>query len=329
MLKKRIKKVVKYVCRRYYTVRHYPLIWFYVLNRKSRKLYNSAHSEFSPKEQKIISAVEHDGIAFAHISDFFEKEVYESLLQFVKKRWQDSDVQEQFRNRGVHLKKSTEGQAMIDGKNYFLMDLWNGPYVLDPRHVFIQFSLSKPILRIVSGYLKLFPKFRYWSLQATVPNIEGDEGNARASQRWHRDPDDKKMLKVFLYLNDVDREAGPFMYVKGTHSIGRHRRLFPGKPPQGTPKLPKIEDSMLPEQDIVIALGKEGTLIFADTSGLHKGGLAESKNRFMYTSAYMSEASVWPIQFKYPPNFVPTVFRESMACYAVENDSLQKEPVWY
>jgi len=284
---------------------------------------------FQVKEKEVIEAVKRDGIAFASVADFFSQEVFDQLQSWVKNRWNDADVQKRFRERGAHLVKNKEGQAMIDGKNYFLIELWNGPHMLDLQHIFTQFSLSCPILRIVSGYLEMFPKFRYWELQATVPNVAGDEGNARASQRWHRDPDDKKMLKMFLYLNDVDEESGPFMYLKGSHSMGRHSRLFPGKPPQGTPKFPKIEDDMLPREDIILATGKSGTLIFADTSGLHKGGLAKSKNRFMYTSAYMSQATVWPIRFTYPDNFTIPNSSETIVRYAIENDPLQKEPVWY
>ncbi len=36
-----------------------------------------------------------------------------------------------------------------------------------------------------------------------------------ASQRWHRDYNDKHLLKVFLYMSDVDEAAGPFEYVPG------------------------------------------------------------------------------------------------------------------
>lgn len=327
MLKKILKQIVKSVLWHYYVLRHRSFIWFYILNREGRKLYRRATPEFTAKEQQIISAVERDGIAFAHISDFFDEGVYQSLRQFVAARWRGPNVQEKFRNRGAHLTKNVQGKAMIDGKNYFLIELWNGSHVLDLGHVFIQFSLSKPILTIVSGYLKMYPKFRYFELQATVPSIAGDEGNARASQKWHRDPDDRKLLKVFLYINDVAKDAGPFMYVKGTHSMGRHCRLFPGKT-QGVVVFPKVEDSMLPTEDIVVATGRAGTLIFADTSGLHKGGLAESKNRFMYTSAYMSAASLWPMRYTYPKNFGFSTLKDPLVRYAVDNDPFLKEP-WY
>ena len=60
---------------------------------------------------------------------------------------------------------------------------------------------------------------------------EGSE--AVSSQRWHRDPEDRKLCKVFIYLNDVDENAGHFTYVKGSHYLGKWGKLFPQKPPKG------------------------------------------------------------------------------------------------
>ena len=38
-------------------------------------------------------------------------------------------------------------------------------------------------------------------------------GERMSSQRWHRDFNDRHLLKAFLYLVDVDEETGPFEYV--------------------------------------------------------------------------------------------------------------------
>ena len=49
------------------------------------------------------------------------------------------------------------------------------------------------------------------------------------SQRWHRDFDDSHLLKVFLYLVDVDEQTGPFEFVAGS-ARGRYggRASIPG-----------------------------------------------------------------------------------------------------
>ena len=49
--------------------------------------------------------------------------------------------------------------------------------------------------------------------------------------------------------------------------------------------------------------GKMGSIIFCDTTGLHKGGYAISKPRIMYTSTYMSEGEIAKRTFNYPKDF--------------------------
>ncbi len=44
---------------------------------------------------------------------------------------------------------------------------------------------------------------------------------SRASFKFHFDLDDWRMLKFFFYLSDVDADAGPHVYVRGSHNRRR------------------------------------------------------------------------------------------------------------
>jgi hypothetical protein len=172
----------------------------------------------------------------------------------------------------------------------------------------------------------MFPKFRYWHLETTMPMPA--QNRAFASQVWHRDPDDQQLMKAFLYLNDVDEEAGPFTYLKYSQYGGKWRHLFPQNPPSGTQKMPPNVDDLIPKEDRHTGVGRAGTIIFADTSGLHRGGFAKGKNRFMYTSAYAPPSTLLPIRYKYPAGF-DTSQLFSMQRYALENDAHQREPKYF
>ena len=50
-------------------------------------------------------------------------------------------------------------------------------------------------------------------------------------------------------------------------------------------------NAVYPEDKWVRAVGKKGTIIFADTRGYHKGGEARTKDRLMFTCMYTSPAS--------------------------------------
>jgi hypothetical protein len=112
-----------------------------------------------------------------------------------------------------------------------------------------------------------------------------------ASQNWHRDGEDRQVLKIFIYLNDVDEETGPFMYVKESIKGLKYGKLFPQRPPEGSYPNESVDKAVSPE-DIKLCLGKAGTVIFCDTTGLHRGGYAFSKERTMFTASYQASSSV-------------------------------------
>ena len=72
---------------------------------------------------------------------------------------------------------------------------------------------SHRLLDIANAYLEMWSKLEYVDVWYSVPQPAAAE--RISSQRWHRDYNDKHLLKVFLYLVDVDEDMGPFQYVAG------------------------------------------------------------------------------------------------------------------
>jgi hypothetical protein len=123
-----------------------------------------------------------------------------------------------------------------------------------------------------------------------------------ASQRWHRDPWDNHIVKVFTYFSDVDQETGPFEYLRGTPEGGRNSHLWPWEgddvydkhglyPPQ------EEFEAKAPAEDILTCTGPAGTMVFADTSGFHRGGWTQSKPRILAYTSYVST------KFRLQPRF--------------------------
>lgn len=66
-------------------------------------------------------------------------------------------------------------------------------------------GLDERLLKLVERYLGL--PVAYDGLSFVLSIADGSETGARA---WHRDREDRRMVKVCVYLNDVDDEGGPF-----------------------------------------------------------------------------------------------------------------------
>jgi hypothetical protein len=50
-------------------------------------------------------------------------------------------------------------------------------------------------------------------------------GQSSALQMFHRDSEDWRYLKVLVYLTDVDEDAGPHVYLHGSHLTQAPMRL--------------------------------------------------------------------------------------------------------
>ncbi len=291
MIKQFIQNQKERISRVYHRIRNLWPIWFYVLNFEGRRLYNKnqGYKELDKIEKGILDDLNRDGIATVHISKLFEEDKFSEIKNYVMERWNNEETQKK-----VAEKKSAPESR---GDKYYNIDLWETPKILNMENPYIKFCLDKKILKIANNYLKMYSKWRGWNLWASLPVDKNMPEHA--SQNWHRDPEDKKMLKMFVYYNDIDSEAGPFMYLKKSHHGGKWRNLFPQIPPIGFYPPKGAVEKKVSAEDIYQAVGKTGTVVFCDTSGLHKGGYCKSKMRLMSQSIYGSSASLEPINYRY------------------------------
>jgi hypothetical protein len=168
----------------------------------------------------------------------------------------------------------------------FLLSLLGEHPRLDPASPYGRFALSPEVSGIAQAYFGMRVALRHYNIWCTF--VTGKP--ASQSQLWHRDPEDRYILKVFVCLGDVDENTGPFTYAAGTHPKGTVKRepefLFKdGKTPRSSDEQMA---ALVPSEKWVRGIGPAGTMIFADTRGLHKGGLARSRERYLYTAEFTS-----------------------------------------
>ena len=304
----------------YYKFRYLWPVWYWVLNRKARVRFKKNKRELGDLEKRVSEDLKNNGIATLHISELLGEDIFPALKDLAEAKWNSPEVQNNILPERERALKSGE----IGREKFFWV--WLGgmpgdapPQVLNFEDPFIKLSLDEKILQVVSSYLGLSPKFLSYGLQSTLVMPPGSI--PKLSQRWHRDPDDKKMCKVFLYLTDVlDEGAGPFMYVAGSHYGGKWRNIFPQIPPVGSyPKDGEVE-KIIRKDDVKICLGRAGTLIFCDTSGLHKGGFSTLTRRIMFTADFTSLAHTSTQERRYlKPNPEDTKNLSELAKFATTN----------
>lgn len=267
--------------RGFFAVRNYGPVWYHLLNREGKRLHARHPYTLEDMQRRIVMDLRRDGVAAVHIDELFPG-----------------------RNLLPALRAYTDRlmtQAQIKTKKAFLKQLWDVAPTLDGENPFVKLALEPKIMDIVNNYLGMYSIFYYLTLNITEP--VPSETVPVSSQRWHRDPEDKRMCKVFLYVNDVGEGSGPFTYARGSQHGGRHGNIFPQRPPKGTYPQSEAVRAAIPPEDVTLFTGKAGTIVFADTAGLHRGGYATEKERIMFTAGFCSASSVWPFRFVYPEGF--------------------------
>ncbi len=301
----------------YHRTRNRWPIWYYWLNGSARRFWKAHQQALSTVQQRILRDLDRDGIALAPITDFVGADVFPILRKAAGRLFAQPAVKGEVERRRTAI--AGDGAASLH-KEFFVYAMGGGIQdrpPLDLGNPLLQFVLDERIVGIAAAYLRLAPRFNSFALLQTlmVP-----AGRTRTySQRWHRDLDDKKMLKVFIYLSDVDTGSGPFTYVKGSQLGGRWRHVAPQLPPVGRyPKDGEVE-SAIPERDWLLATAQAGTLIFADTSGLHRGGYCTARDRFHFVGSFISWASALPASYQLP-NEIDLRQLTPLARYAISGE---------
>jgi hypothetical protein len=177
-------------------------------------------------------------------------------------------------------------------KPYLITLLGSRPN-LDPNNIFARLAVRPEVLAVVNGYFAMLTRLRHYNVWHNIAM----RGAPRESQLWHRDPEDRCVLKMFVYLTDVDEGAGPLTYAPGTHAQGPIRAnpestLFV----EGNSKVYRSDDSQMntvvPKENWITATGTKGTVVFADTRGYHKGGLVRNNDRIVYICEFTSKGSI-------------------------------------
>src|SRR5436190_10852590 len=262
--------------------RKFELTWRYLFNLQPTLAYQFSPKSLSDEAERVVKDLNRDGIAITSVPKLFGVNSHYDELNTAVEGLED-DLSDQLK---LARTKANDDDAV--GRKTFMVELLGPCPLIDLDSVHARFALQKPVLQIANCYFGMYTRLRYYNIWHTFAT----HTQARASQLWHYDREDFYILKMFLYLSDVDESAGPFTYAAGSHLKGRLRRE-PTYFLEGDVK--RSDDSQMaavvPRERWIKGVGSKGTIIFADTRGYHKGGLARERDRIMYTCMFTSHAS--------------------------------------
>jgi len=255
------------------------LQWRYVSNAKRTWRAWQSQDSHNDHVKRVAQEIMERGIvvgpADSYLSDEGRKALCEASVSVLKLS-QNSEIQAVLTN-GLETKGKDYKR-----KDYLVQVVPNdSEYASDSP--LLKVALDKTLLEIVSGYLGMWPRLHAVSVLLNFPTKD----EARESQLWHRDSEDLKIIKVFIYLNDVGAENGPFCYIPKTHPFSTGA----GTIPLHKDKKRILDDEMssvIPKESWVECTGPTNTMILADTVGFHRGGKPTTGTRLLITFTYTS-----------------------------------------
>jgi hypothetical protein len=121
-------------------------------------------------------------------------------------------------------------------------------------------------------------------------------GNLGSGGGWHRDTIHERQFKAILYLADVGPRGGPFTFLPGSHRVGFIAKTIArcgmryGQYQYSSEEFARI--SQCADAQPVSITAPAGTLIFAETSAIHRGMPIEEGARYAMTNYCYDPATI-------------------------------------
>lgn len=146
-------------------------------------------------------------------------------------------------------------------------------HLIDCPHI-LALANSPSLLCLAGHYIGCKPTLSALGMRWSFPGTEAGS----ILQKFHRDYDDWRFVKIFVYLTDVDADSGPHVYIRGSHldsgSLRSHSYCDDA-----------VERAYGGDSAINVT-GPAGFGFAADTAGIHKGAVPLRRTRCLLQFQY-------------------------------------------
>jgi hypothetical protein len=151
-------------------------------------------------------------------------------------------------------------------------------------------GLEERMLDVVEAYLGVAPAFTTVHLRKDVGG-----GHQVGTRFWHIDTEDRRVIRVLVYLSDVTIDDGPFEYIPRAQTDActalRERALRS----DGDPVFDDEMRRHVPEREWRACTGPAGTVVIADNAAVYHHGKVHDSERTVLIYTYTSRRPLYPV----------------------------------
>lgn len=174
------------------------------------------------------------------------------------------------------LRSSAGGSGKVENCEVAsaIEDLRESPEVL-------LWALEPKLLDIIENYIGLPILYQGFGVRRSIA-----DGQYSGVRRWHMDWEDRRIIKIIIYLNDVAPGGGPYEYLPRQTTAKAIKTL-------NYYNLGYLSDAEMlkavPQENWQACIASKGSVIITDTSGVfHRAQPPTKKERFSITFCYTS-----------------------------------------
>lgn len=244
---------------------------YFKLLKKRYYFYTSHKNKISYEYRETLDTLLKDGVVI--IPNFVSEEVINSILLETQNPLNEI------------LKNNYDETEHIYNPNYGYYRILECDKVSETSKTFFNNDM---INNIASAYV-----WKNVSSYQRMIEIRPDPGVESNSDVFHFD-DWRHRFKAFLYLTDVSEQNAPFRYLRGSHRPGKWREekdyeyyRYGYEGSYGHFSTEEINDLQSKHNfSEITCTSKKGTLILADTRGIHKGTPLDSGKRILLANYF-------------------------------------------
>jgi hypothetical protein len=142
-------------------------------------------------------------------------------------------------------------------------------------------ALEPKLLDIIENYIGLPILYQYFAMRRSLT-----DGQYSGVRRWHIDMEDRRTIKIIIYLNDVIAGGGPYQYIprqitdKAIEQLNYYNFGYVSDEAIAT---------AVPQSSWVTCLGNAGSVVISDTSSVfHRAQPPTQNERFSISFCYTS-----------------------------------------
>ena len=228
--------------------------------QKALKSYSQFLPELDQQGKSVVKTLREEGTCIVTLEDLCLPSTHLMMQTALS-------LANNLKNQTVNIHNNCEvGSSIEDLREFPEILLW----ALEPR-----------LLDIVESYIGLPTMYQYFAMRRSIA-----DGTFSGVRRWHVDWEDRRIIKIIIYLNDVVAGGGPYEYIARNMTSKAKTKLKYNN-------LGYISDEKMLEavskSDWKSCFASQGSVVISDTGSVfHRAQPPTQNERFSITFCYTS-----------------------------------------